>query len=231
MKTLVRTLLTATAATLFATVAFVAPASAHVEATGMAQGDLTMVSLNVEHGCGDIDLTGLRVQMPEGATQVSAENPAGWTSTANSTEIAWTGGPQPAHEELAFQFTLKLAQANGETVRFPAIESCPGAEIAWIEQTPEGGPEPEHPAPEIVVGATSNTTMEMANTGSSSTADATGSGNTKAPATMAPAQTPITQQGSTTHNAGLVVLLVVIAIIIGGAVVLYFRNRKPPAKN
>ncbi len=220
MKTLVRTLLTATAATLFATVAFVAPASAHVEATGMAHGELTMVSLNVEHGCGELDLTGLRVQMPEGATQITAENPEGWTSTANSNEIAWTGGPQPAHEELEFQFSLKLAQAKGETVRFPAIESCPGGEIAWIEQTPEGGPEPEHPAPEIVLGETSATTMAM------SAID-----DTKAPATMAPEQTPITQQGSTTHNAGLVVLLVVMAIIIGGAVILYFRNRKPTAKN
>jgi uncharacterized protein HemX len=71
-----------------------------------------------------------------------------------------------------------------------------------------------------VLGETSVTTMAMA-----------AIDDTKAPATMAPEQTPITQQGSTTHNAGLVVLLVVMAIIIGGAVILYFRNRKPAAKN
>ena len=220
MTTFVRSTLAAAAAILLTTVASVAPASAHVEASSMAQGALTMVSLNVEHGCGEIDLTGLRVQMPEGATQVSAENPAGWTSTASTTEISWSGGPQPAHEELSFQFSLKLAQAAGETVRFPTIETCPGAEIAWIEETPEGGPEPEHPAPEIVVGATSATTMAMA-----------GSDDTKSTATMAPEQTPITKEGSTTHNAGLVVLLVVMAIIIGGAVLLYLRNRKPAAKH
>jgi uncharacterized protein YcnI len=223
MTTFVRSTLAAAAAILLTTVASVAPASAHVEASSMAQGALTMVSLNVEHGCGEIDLTGLRVQMPEGATQVSAENPAGWTSTASTTEISWSGGPQPAHEDLAFQFSLKLAQAAGETVRFPTIETCPGAEIAWIQETPAGGPEPDHPAPQIVVGATSATTMDMGG--------GAGIDDTKSTATMAPEQTPITKEGSETHNAGLVVLLVVMVIIIGGAVILYLRNRKPTAKN
>ncbi len=220
MNLMIRTTLAAAAAVVLATVAFTAPASAHVEASSMAQGALTMVSLNVEHGCADLDLTGLRVQMPEGATQVSAENPDGWTSTVSPTEISWSGGPQPAHEELAFQFSLKLAQSTGQTVLFPTIESCPGAEIAWIEQTPEGGPEPEHPAPQIVVGGTSDTTMAMA-----------GGDDTSSSVTMAPEQTPITQEGSETHNAGLVVLLVVMAIIIVGAVLLYLRNRKPAAKH
>jgi periplasmic copper chaperone A len=224
MKHLVRSAVAAVAAVLVTTVTLIAPASAHVEATGTTTGAITSVTLNVEHGCGESDLTGLRVQMPSGASQTMAENPDGWNSTVTDTEIDWAGGPQPAHEELAFTFTVKLAQAAGETVRFPTIESCPGAEIAWIEETPEGGPEPEHPAPEIVVGGAASTTMAMDM--STATTDAT-----KSTVTMAPEQTPITQEGSTTHNAGLVVLLVVMVIIIGGAVVLYLRNRKPAAEN
>jgi uncharacterized protein YcnI len=228
MKRLLQTLLAAVAAILLATIAFTAPASAHVEATAMPQGALTMVSLNVEHGCGELDLTGLRVQLPEGATQVAATDQPGWTSNVSETEISWSGGPQPAHEAIDFQFALKLAQTEGETVLFPTIELCPGAELAWIEVTPEGGPEPEHPVPQITVGKTGS--MDHMAT-SESTGETTSTTKAASTATMAPEQTPITQEGSTTHNAGLVVLLVVMAIIIGGAVVLYLRNRKPAAKN
>lgn len=218
MTTFVRSTLAAAAAILVTTVASITPASAHVEASSTAQGEFTIVTLNVEHGCGEIDLTGLRVQLPAGATQVAAVSQRGWTSSISDTEISWSGGPQPAHEEIAFQFSLQLAQAAGETVRFPTIETCPGAEIAWIEETPEGGPEPDHPAPQIVLGATSATTMDMG-----------GDQDTMSTATMAPEQTPITQEGSESNNAGLVVLLIVMVIIIGGGVVLYLRNRKPAA--
>lgn len=223
MPSLLRSALASSAAILLITVASVAPAAAHVEATGMAQGELTMVSLNVEHGCGELDLTGLRVQLPEGASRVAATDPDGWTSTVSGTEISWSGGPQPAHEELAFEFALELAQPAGTVVRFPTIELCPGAELAWIEATPEGGPEPEHPAPQITVGA-SGSMEHMAMDPAPDSSSTTKAGPA---ATMAPEQTPITQSGSETHNAGLVVLLIVMAIIIGGAVVLYLRNRRP----
>jgi uncharacterized protein YcnI len=193
----------------------------------MPQGALTMVSLNVEHGCGELDLTGLRVQLPEGATQVAATDQPGWTSNVSETEISWSGGPQPAHEAIDFQFALKLAQTEGETVLFPTIELCPGAELAWIEVTPEGGPEPEHPAPQITVGKSGS----MEYMAMDDAPEATTTTKAASTATMAPQQTPITQEGSETHNAGLVVLLIVMAIIIGGAVVLYLRNRKPAAKN
>ena len=227
MKRLLHTLLAATAAVLLATVAFTTPASAHVDATAMPQGALTMVNLNVEHGCGEVDLTGLRVRMPEGATQISATDQPGWTSTVSETEISWTGGPQPAHEAIDFQFALKLAQGEGETVTFPTIERCPGAEVAWIEVTPAGGPEPEYPAPQITVGKTGS----MDHMAMDDAPEATTTTKAASTATMAPQQTPITQEGSETHNSGLVVLLIVMAIIIGGAVILYLRNRKPAAKN
>lgn len=223
MSSLLRSALAASAAILLVTIASVAPASAHVEASGMETAGITTVTLNVEHGCGELDLTGLRVQLPEGSTGVTAENPESWTNTISATEISWSGGPQPAHEELAFEFALKLAQPAGTVVRFPTIELCPGAEIAWIEVTPEGGPEPEHPAPQITVGG-SGSMEHMAMDPAPDSSSTTKAGPA---ATMAPEQTPITQSGSETHNAGLVVLLIVMAIIIGGAVVLYLRNRRP----
>lgn len=217
----------AIAAILVTGAALTAPASAHIDASGMADGDNTMVMLTMGHGCTEEGATGLRVQLPEGATQVSAKSPAGWTSVVSPTEIAWSGGPQPPHEELDFEFSLRLAQPAGTTVLFPAIETCGSSEIAWIEQAVEGQPEPDHPAPSLVVGGTTGTTMHM-----SMDDDTQSSASTSAPtASMAPVDSPITEEGSATNNAGLVVLLVVMVIIIGGAVILFLRNRKPAARN
>ena len=221
MRGLTRCTIAAFAAVLITGIALTTPASAHIDASGMADGDNTMVMLTMGHGCTDEGATGLRVQLPEGATQVSAKNPEGWTSVVSATEIAWTGGPQPPEEALDFEFTLRLAQPAGTTVLFPAIENCGATEIAWIEQTVEGQPEPDYPAPSMVVGGTSGTTMQM------SMDDHNGSTDDTTDATMAPRNSPITDEAVQTNNVGLVVLLVVMTIIIGGAVILFVRNRKP----
>lgn len=219
MKSVLRTLLAGLVAVPVATIALALPASAHVEGSATAAGGgLTTVTLNVEHGCADLPLTGLRVQMPAGASEVSAASLPGWESSAGRQEIVWSGGSQPAHEAIDMVFTLKLAQAPGEEVSFPTIETCPGAEIAWIEGPNPDGSEAEHPAPTITVPAAG---------GSAAAEVTTTTMGTHSTATMAPEQTPITQKGSETHNAGLIVLLVVMAIIIGGAIVLYLRNRRP----
>lgn len=221
MRHLTRSTIAALAAMLICGIALTTPASAHIDASPMVDGDNTMVMLTMGHGCTDEGATGLRVQLPEGAANVSAKNPAGWTSVVSATEIAWSGGPQSPHEELDFEFTLRLAQPAGTTVLFPAIETCGSTEIAWIEQTVEGQPEPDHPAPSIVVGGTTGTTMHM------SMDEDKGSAAGTTDATMAPVDSPITDEAVPTNNVGLVVLLVVMAIIIGGAVILFLRNRKP----
>jgi uncharacterized protein YcnI len=224
MKSVLRTLLAGSVGVAMATLAVVTPASAHVDGSSMESNAITTVTLNVEHGCGELDLTGLRVQLPEGASEVTAEYPANWTSTITPTEITWVGGPQPAHEELPFTFRLRLTQPSGTIVRFPTIELCDGGEIAWIASTPEGGSESDRPAPQITVGGSGS----MAQMSMDSTDATMRTGSTP---TMAPEQTPITESGSETHNAGLVVLLIVSAIIGGGALILYLRNRRPRTGN
>lgn len=220
MHRTVRAMITAVLTIPAVLVAVAVPAAAHIDASATAAGDRTMVRLTMEHGCTEEGATGLRVQLPEGSTQVSATDPAGWTSVVSATEIAWSGGPQPPHDAISFDFMIRLAQPAGTTVRFPAIEACVGSEIAWIEQTVDGQPEPKHPAPSIIVGGTSDTTMDMA-------MDMASDDEMNTTATMAPEETPITAEGSATNDSGLVVLLVVMAIIIGGAVILFVRNRRP----
>lgn len=221
MRRLTRATISVIIAVLAMGVALAAPASAHVDASGMADGDNTMVVLTMGHGCAQQGATGLRVQLPDGATRVSAKNPVGWTSVVSAGEIAWTGGPQAPEEALDFEFTLRLTQPPGTTVLFPAIETCGDTEIAWIAETIEGQPEPDHPAPAIVVGGSTGATMDM------SMDEGNGSEAGTTDATMAPADSPITDEAIPRNNGGLVVLVVVMVIIIGGGVILFLRNRKP----
>ena len=79
-------------------------------------------------------------------------------------EFALSGGPFPDVDSLAFN----------------AVQSySDGSEVAWIEPTVEGQPEPEHPAPVLSLAA-ADTTPGTAAASSSAGADAGGSTSTTA---------------------------------------------------
>jgi uncharacterized protein YcnI len=151
------------------------PAQAHVspsERTAPAGSYLTF-ALRVPHGCTeDGNTTKVEVQIPDGITSVTPEVVAGWTIartlepldppiddgeggqiTERTSVITWTGGPL-AHDQLEqFGLSVKLPDEPG-TILFPTIQTCDnGQSTAWIEATPAGGAEPEHPAPAIEVTA------------------------------------------------------------------------------
>ena len=155
--------------------ALAGPAAAHVtpsESTAPAGSYLTF-ALRVPHGCSDDgNTTKLEVQIPEGIASVTPEVVPGWTIertvvpldppvddgeggqiTERTSVITWTGGPL-AHDQLQeFGLSVKLPDDPG-TVLFPTIQSCDnGGSTSWIEPTPAGGEEPEHPAPAIEVTA------------------------------------------------------------------------------
>lgn len=146
-------LLTAGALGLASIALFAAPAGAHVEASlDQQEGSTVTVTFSFHHGCDGEETTGLKVKLPDGTTAVTAQNPDGWTSTATDTEIDWTGGSVPDGDDASFTATMTLTAADGETVPFPTIQSCPSATNDWIEIPEAGGAEPENPAPTIVMG-------------------------------------------------------------------------------
>jgi periplasmic copper chaperone A len=203
--------------------ALASPASAHADATAEAapQGR-TQVTISLEHGCDANPTTGLRVSLPAGSTLAIPVNPAGWTSTVTTTEVDWSGGPAPTDAPFSFTMTLQLAQPAGAEVEMPTIQQCAeGAEIAWIAKDNGDESESFHPAPHFVVpvndSVASSTTSTVAN-GPTTTAR------------MAVESNPITPEGSTTHNAGLVVGGLAVAVIAIGALVLWLKYRKPSPK-
>ncbi|MET0489509.1 MAG: DUF1775 domain-containing protein [Acidimicrobiales bacterium] len=66
--------------------------------------------------------------------------------------VTWEGGPLPHDQFMEFGLSVQMPDTPGETVLFPTIQTCEsGDEVSWIEATPEGGEEPEHPAPAIAL--------------------------------------------------------------------------------
>ena len=97
----------------------------------------------------------VEVQMPDGVETATAGYLPGWTATvdeAGPVVVTWEGGPLPHDQFQEFGLSIQMPDTPGETALFPTIQTCEsGEEVAWVEETPEGGEEPEHPAPAIAI--------------------------------------------------------------------------------
>lgn len=138
---------------------FAGPASAHVSPTisEAPAGGYATFALIVPHGCDGEggDTVSLEVQMPEGVESATPQNIPGWTATvddAGPVVVTWEGGPLPHDQFMEFGLSIQMPETPGETALFPTIQTCEsGEEIVWVEETPEGGEEPESPAPAIAI--------------------------------------------------------------------------------
>ena len=93
--------------------------------------------------------------------------------------ITWTaadGGGLDAGEFQQFLVSMALPD-DVDALQFPTIQTYDnGDEVSWIQQTPAGGPEPEHPVPELKLvegeaeGGTTATTAPSANGGTAAAA-------------------------------------------------------------
>ena len=137
-------------------VAMAGTASAHTEAAATAaSAGRTKITFSSEAECGDgkLPTSGLRVQLPQGATDVQPSGEGGWTTQVTATEVAWSSA-NPAPGDATFVVEMVLAQPVGSTVYLPAIQACPdGTEIAWIQIPTTPGETLQNPAPEIEVPA------------------------------------------------------------------------------
>jgi hypothetical protein len=65
--------------------------------------------------------------------------------------VTWKGGRLDAHQFTDFGLSMQLPDAPGETVHFPAIQRCAEGQTRWIQIPVEGEPEPDEPAPGVVL--------------------------------------------------------------------------------
>jgi uncharacterized protein YcnI len=152
-------LLTGLGAAAVLVLGFAGPASAHVVPSieEAPAGGYATFTLYIGHGCeDDSDTNRVEIQIPEGVESVTPGMLPGWESTVDEGPdglvVTFEGGPLPHDHFELFGLSLQMPDTPGETALFPTIQSCEsGASTAWIEETPEGGEEPENPAPAIAI--------------------------------------------------------------------------------
>jgi hypothetical protein len=210
------------------------PASAHVEAEvsegARAGGDPVTVDFSAEAERPSAGIAAVKTQLPAGVLPewVSLESgPAGWTLATTADGYTVTG-PALAPGTDA-KYTIRIGQLPADTTTYAfktLVDYTDGSEDAWIEDTPAGGPEPDHPAPVVTVAAAPSTSSAASSGSSSGSSSAASDPTTPAatPASPQPAAASSDSGSSTGAVVGTVVAVVAVALV-AVAVVLRMRRR------
>lgn len=153
------------------------PAAAHTTANPgeAAAGSYAKIDFRPGHGCEGEPTQELTVQIPDGVVSVKPEQVPGWDAgteigpydepvelhgqelTEGVREVTWTAQPGnelPDDRFREFGISMKLPDRAGDTLYFPAIQTCPsGAEEAWIEIPQDGDEDLDSPAPSVTLTA------------------------------------------------------------------------------
>jgi uncharacterized protein len=210
-----------------------APAAAHVELAPqeVPKGSTTTITFRVPNERDDANTTKVAVQLPPDhpIANVRPIDVEGWRITTETdpegrvTTITWSGGPIVKDTTEQFPVEIGPLPTDVDTLEFKAVQTYSDGEVVrWIEETPPGGEEPEHPAPTLrlsgpIVTTTSSpaspTTVGVATTNAR---DVTG-------ATTATA--PDDDDGGSGSVAAVAVLVVVAAAAATGLALLRRRRR------
>jgi uncharacterized protein YcnI len=161
-----------------------APAFAHVTVSPetAVQGSDAVLTFNVPNELDSATTTKVEIGFPADhpIADVSVLPVAGWTATVAMTKsakpiktdagssdqrvgtVTWTGGQiQPGQFE---QFTVSVGLPDATAdLAFPAVQTySDGTTVRWVEPTPPGGAEPEHPAPVLSLTKTSGGSTTIA---------------------------------------------------------------------
>jgi uncharacterized protein YcnI len=154
-------------------------AAAHVtvSADDATQGGYAKVTFRVPNETDDADTTKVAVFFPQSQplAEVSVQAQPGWSYQVRTTklanpitsddgqvseavsEVVWTAdskatGIKPGEFD---EFDVSAGPlATSPTMVFKALQTySDGTVVRWIDETPAGGPEPEHPAPTLTLAA------------------------------------------------------------------------------
>lgn len=95
---------------------------------------------------------GVRIEVPEGVRGVRAEPVAGWVvepaeGDADRT-VGWSGGAIGGENEAEFVLHIDRLPTGVPELAFVARQEYDDGEVVtWDQETVEGQPEPDHPAP------------------------------------------------------------------------------------
>lgn len=204
-------------------------ASAHIDPDPIAMqaGTSGTVAFKVEHGCEGSPTTGMKFQIPEGVSGVTAVDKDGWTATVTGAVLEFKGGPLAADQEDHFDITFTAPSTPGD-IRFLVIQTCEQGELAWIEVPEEGAAEPEHPAPTIKVTQGPPTSADL--TPEPEATDQATDGTvvaTGATGVISPTVTTASKDDSSNTGAIAGVVIAAVIVVLGGGIMLARRRSAP----
>lgn len=212
-----------------------APAGAHVEPSpaSVEAGSTATIDFDVEHGCGESPLVKVEIKVPDEVTGASAAPaPAGWTGSMVGDVVTFTGGPQPSHQAIVFSVTASMPDTPGSTLVFPVIETCQEGTVEWLAPPAEGGEEPEHPAPVVVLTKGAPTPEEEApaenvDEGPADTPATTSTTTTVAEGAEAASPAAAAEKEEEPGSNALLVAAAVVAVlvVVGGTAYVLVRRR------
>jgi len=142
------------AATLLAVGAPLA-ASAHVtvDPSTTAASSYSVLTFATSHGCEGSPTTAVTFTVPDSIQSVSPTVNPGWTISTTEGQVRYTAA-EPLADGLRTTFELSVRLPDlpaGERIDFPVLQECEVGSTDWAELAAEGEPEPDHPAPHIVL--------------------------------------------------------------------------------
>ena len=225
-RAVVATGLTATASALL----LAGTASAHIDPDPIAVQAATSntVAFGVEHGCEESPTIEVQIEVPTSVADAQPVEKDGWTASVDAQVVTFTGGSLAADTPDDFAITFTAPTAPGE-VPFPIVQRCEVGQLDWIETAVEGGEEPEHPAPVVLVTADAPTDADLTPAPEEETGEeaTTGTGSESAPADSI-ATTVVDDADSEDDddsNTGLIIGVIVAVIVIGGGAYVISRRR------
>jgi uncharacterized protein YcnI len=153
-----------------------APAGAHVTVSSPSatQGGFGTLTFQVPNESDTASTNRLEVNFPEDAPLafVSTKPVPGWTATVERrtldepldvhgsevtevvSKITWEGGAIAPGQFEQFLVSAGPLPEDVDSLAFPTLQTYDDGEVSrWIEETPEGGEEPENPAPVLELAA------------------------------------------------------------------------------
>jgi uncharacterized protein YcnI len=127
-------------------------------------------AFRVPHGCEGTPTIAIRIQIPDGVTNVKTQQKPGWTLsvvkvkvdppiegphgskiTETIKEVSWAGGRLLDENYDEFWMQVRLPDRPGTTLYFPVVQQCETGVHRWIE-IPEAGKSSrdlKEPAPSV----------------------------------------------------------------------------------
>jgi uncharacterized protein YcnI len=213
----------------------VTPAAAHNEwdPETAAPGSVVDLTLFVEDEQPDAGTTTVELFFPAPITVAALPAVPGWTATpmdgalgGPASGVTWAGGPAPGDVELP----IRLGPLPNEPGRlqFKAVQTYDNGEVdRWIDDWPEGAPEPPAPGPvlDLVAGGPGSI---PATTASSTTTIASTTTTTTASTTTDADQTAAGDTDDSDSNVVPIVVAAAVILAVAGGVFAFVRSRRSP---